>query len=458
MNYYDGNYMRSRVLIISDENILSSVYAANLSAYVGLKVIVAKTKSEIQNYLGRRDYVNLIVCANFLEDFPNISDEILNLISSVKLKSNIIMFNNLTEQNSTVAIPPSVIYIPNRYDIKSIVRSSAKLMNVTAKDMVALDVGDFYPLPLDLLKLTDQAFCDIYLRKEQKDEDEFELVYSKDDKINEKDISAEDDQVYVKSEKRLQCINFLTMQLIMHLKTTATPEEKLKAVEVSLESLASVLLSDEANLEEVSKVSQTCIKIIKEVIEESSELEKLLAYLLANKSSYLYTHSILATYVSQFILKQVSWGNSAQEEKMACAFFFHDIYLAPVYKEHPDAFEVEDLAYKLDVSEQNLNYILMHAKLAAEQVSKLKKLPNGVDQIILQHHGTRNGEGFAMDPGDDISPLSKVMMISESFVNFFFETKDKGQNFSNEQLITFLNQQYTNKSYHKLIAILKDLK
>ncbi|MFG1528217.1 HD domain-containing protein [Halobacteriovorax sp. RZ-2] len=454
MNKYDGNYMRSRVLIISDENILSSVYAANLSAYVGLKVVVAKNKSEIQNLLARKNYIDLIVSANYLDKFPQISDEILEMIPSVKLKSNIIMFNNQVDKDSASTIPPSVVYIPNRYDIKSIVRAAAKLMSVTAKDMVALDVGEFYPLPIELLKLTDQAYSDIYLRKN----DEYELTFSKDEKISDKDIQSEDDQVYVKPEKRLQCINHLTMELILHLKKTATPEEKLKAVEVSLESLASVLLSDQANLEEVTKVSLTCVKIIKEVIEESSELEKLLAYLLANKSSYLYTHSILATYVSQFILKQVSWGNSAQEEKLACAFFFHDIFLAPVYEEHPDAFEVEDLAYKLDVSEKNLNYILMHAKLAAEQVAKLTKLPNGVDQIILQHHGTRNGEGFAMDPGDDISPLSKVMMISESFVNFFFETKDKGQNFSSEQLITFLNGQYTSKSYQKIINVLKDLK
>ena len=62
--------------------------------------------------------------------------------------------------------------------------------------------------------------------------------------------------------------------------------------------------------------------------------------------------------------------------------------------------------------------MLEHASLAGQVVSNFPRCPMGADMIITQHHGMANGRGFAINFKDDISPLSKIMIIAEEITTY----------------------------------------
>ena len=67
--------------------------------------------------------------------------------------------------------------------------------------------------------------------------------------------------------------------------------------------------------------------------------------------------------------------------------------------------------------------------MAGELVRSFKQIPIGSDMIITQHHGVNSGKGFAMQFRDDISPLSKVLMVSEEMAHNIFKLKQSGKPF-----------------------------
>lgn len=444
--------MRKKALIISDDDVLSTVYSANLSVYVGLIPSIVKSLEETKKALEKRNYYDVIVCAYSLAGEENMASKVYSALPGPKLRNNFIIFNNSTAKNISAALPPAIILIPNQFDIKNLVRSTARLLGVTAKDMAQAKVDSHFPLPAKLLSLHEKTNWDIFT----KEESGFKQICAKGDSLQPDLVGPDVENIYVPSLHRLSCANAITANAILHLRANASPEEKLKAGETTLESLSDLLLGCDENKKELAQISKACVKAIESAIGQSSELDGLLAYLRENKSGYLYMHSVLASYVSRHILNNITWGNSAQVEKMGHVCFFHDIFLVPIYQKYPDVQEIEDLALSSELEEEDLELLLKHSQMAAQQVSLLPSMPMGIDTIILQHHGVKNGEGFSLKPGDDISPLAKVMIIAEGFVNLIMEAKSNHQKIDNGKFLEALKLKYPKRSYIKIIDTLSN--
>ena len=95
--------------------------------------------------------------------------------------------------------------------------------------------------------------------------------------------------------------------------------------------------------------------------------------------------------------------------------------------------------------------------MASEMVKSFPRCPMGADAIILQHHGTSNGMGFAMEYKDDISPLAKVLIVSEAFVDELVEIRDNAQKVNLEEIIEKLRLKFTKHTYKKIINCLEDI-
>jgi HD-GYP domain-containing protein (c-di-GMP phosphodiesterase class II) len=182
--------------------------------------------------------------------------------------------------------------------------------------------------------------------------------------------------------------------------------------------------------------------------------------LVENKSNFIYKHGILASYIAAEIIKNISWGSKEQSEKVAFALFFHDIYLVPVFNKYPGAMNEEDLLFREDVEESDKQIILDHAKLAGELVKTFPRCPMGADMIVAQHHGMTGGQGFAVNYKDDISPLSKIIIIAEDItVHMLIEIEAGNRKLSvnKELIIERLEERYKNHSYRKIINAFKEV-
>ena len=66
--------------------------------------------------------------------------------------------------------------------------------------------------------------------------------------------------------------------------------------------------------------------------------------------------------------------------------------------------------------------VFNHAMNSAKMVEKFPNVPAGVTTVIKEHHGTKNGVGFADGLNTTISPLSQMFIVVEDFVDSFLKS------------------------------------
>jgi len=71
-----------------------------------------------------------------------------------------------------------------------------------------------------------------------------------------------------------------------------------------------------------------------------------------------------------------------------------------------------------------------------------------------------NGVGFAIEFKDDISPLSKIVLVSEAFVEEFLKEKENNPNFKYDlkKILSTLNEKFKKSTYRKIVETLETLK
>ncbi|MDO9183155.1 MAG: hypothetical protein Q7U04_12140, partial [Bacteriovorax sp.] len=211
---------------------------------------------------------------------------------------------------------------------------------------------------------------------------------------------------------------------------------------------------------EVMNIANACTKVMEEISKEAPGFKSLLKILNSNKNGHIYSHSILASFISNHIIKKVSWGGEGHLEKINFVLFFHDIMLAPIYLNHPTLKFEEDLLFCDELNDKEKEIVLNHARLAAELVITYRRAPMGADLLIKQHHGMTNGIGFAIEFKDDISPLTKIVLVAEAFIDEYLKGKNDDPKYQIDLkvILPMLNDKFRKNTYKKIIETLDSLK
>jgi HD-GYP domain-containing protein (c-di-GMP phosphodiesterase class II) len=308
----------------------------------------------------------------------------------------------------------------------------------------------------------DESPCSIYVKTNSSaSSEEYVQILAAKAPLKEKVALYKDKAVtnfYIPSDRRLEFTNLVSSIVV---KTLDDPnlshEARVKATEQGYDLVGGLLGEADEVTPEVVKISKKCMESVNKVINEVPKVKNLLQQMLENKTGYLYLHSVMGTYVSRHIVNEISWGSDEHAEKLSFVFFFHDMFLAPVFARHPDLQFEEDLVFQEALAEQEKEVVINHARLASEMVKTFPRCPMGADAIILQHHGTTNGMGFTLDFKDDISPLSKVMIISEAFVEELIHCKNEGREPNLPDIIMILSEKFTKHTYKKIIKCLETI-
>jgi HD-GYP domain-containing protein (c-di-GMP phosphodiesterase class II) len=449
----------SQAILISDNQVINSLYEVNLRAYVGTNVTIKDSLKSAAKLLEQSPNIDAIICFNELNSKENVIDKFHEFLQANNLEIPVIV---LGEPGITLA---NSIIIKNKYDIQSLLKSMAKILEVTAKDMAAKEVPNFFPIPVKLLSELKKSHCDIYFRntKEEFDFEYFKIIEKESDIAgtlkNYLDEGIE--HLFIEAEERLKFINKTSGLIVNELgRSDLSNEEKIEITSQGMGIVAEEIFENPEVSGAVAEISLACIESINQVVKEVPRTKNLLAMLVSNQSSYVYKHGILTTYISSEIIKHVSWGSKEQTEKVAFALFFHDIYLTPVYNKYPDAISEEDLLFRDDVSEEDKQTVLDHAKLAGQLVKTFPRCPLGADMIITQHHGMTSGQGFAVNFKDDISPLSKIIIVAEDIASGMLQDLkdgDKKAALNTESISNRLNERYKNHTYKKIIEAFKEI-
>lgn len=449
----------SHALLISNNEVICNLYEINMRAYVGTNVTIKEDYASARALLEHAPDLNAIIT---IVENENDIEKIRELENFVKESSLTIPVLIVHKGKADFL---SKLIIKNKYDIRSILQTMAKILEITAKEMAQRPVPKFFPIPIRLIKTMQETDCDIFYRSQNEDlEIEYFKIIEANEPIAEKIGKYLDEgvkELFVDSQFRLKFINKASEALINELNSDdATTEDKVEIASQGHGLVAEEIFESEAISEEVAKISATCIKAIHETVKDVPKVKSLLAMLVANKSDYIYKHSVLATYVANGIIENISWGSKEQQEKVAFALFFHDIFLVPVMRKHPKCTNEEELLFDDAVSDDDKETVLDHAKLAGQLIKTFPKCPMGADMIITQHHGMTSGKGFAVNYKDDISPLSKIMIISEHVASHMLTELEKGNksNFNNkDEIMHQLSSRYKSHTYKKIITAFSEV-
>ncbi|MCT4641486.1 MAG: HD domain-containing protein [Bacteriovoracaceae bacterium] len=432
-----------QIFLATTNNFVDSLYEMNLMAYVGYEPTRCTSFSNVfeksSNISSKKQLI--VVSLSVIE---NLDELIFRLDSCPSLYTLIIGKTNFEHDRALV--------VQNKYDIREIIRCSAKLLDVTARDMALKKVPDFYPIPKVIFSKLNESESDIF----KKENDEYIRIYKKEDEYSyQKDIFATmEEHLYIESKKRLSFINQTSKLIVHELKDKSLKvDEVLKIADEGMNVVANSILKNDKISKEISQISKLCIDAISDIAKSVSKAKKLLEQLLNNQGGYIFNHTVLTTYLAKQIIKNMPWGTKEQEDKVAFAIYFHDIYLVPIFNKY-DEVDEETLLFRSDVFEEEKETVFDHAALAGELVRTFDRAPLGVDTLITQHHGDLHGKGFPDFFNDEVSPLSKIILIAEELSKHILENV-KENNLSlayDKSLIKKkLLERFTRHTYKKII-------
>lgn len=439
----------SLTLLVESNPMIESFYMLNLATWLGLD-IVAKKKAEFAIKLleTQSDTIKLIIVRAVI-DKEESAKMILDFLASRGLQIPVIEIGPGKE------VPGCFAHVPNSLQLKILIQNSAKALNITAKDMSAKVVPDFFPIPIVYFKVIKRSVCPVYSQN-MDDPKKFDLRIQKLKDFTEKDITdmiAEGvTHLYVNKLDRLEFVNNVTSELMTLLETKdLSPDEAVSAADKSMELLSKKLVTIGVN-EETIRLAKTNMDVMRKNVKANPKMAKLLERLLANKTSYLFKHTQILTYVCLHIIKNIDWGNAEQEEKVSFIAFFHDIVLEND-KQAQIKSTLELKKADFEIAERTL--VEKHAQLAAEFVSKFPHAPMGSDQIIRQHHGTLNGVGFSEHYGNNVSPVAVVFIVAEEFTRIIL--KHENGPFDRLEMLRELKEEFPTSRFQKVIDILQSV-
>ncbi len=442
----------SQILIVSDNDILNQLYITNMEVYLGASVTIVPTTQEGFDHLAKNEF-KIVVTMNMINGFDSAQDMFQHLLQIKNPPKLIIIGNPQKEFNDT-------IIVPNSYSLKILIRSCAEILGITAKSMMNKEMSKYYPIENQFLLRLKEIPCSVYLKLKN---GEFSVIGKRGDSVRETVKQFEKEGIttlYVNALDRLYVINLISESILDFLENTAGLDstEKGELVKTGQNFVGAIFNHSPETNTEMMNIANACTKLMAEIVDDSPSLQKLLSVLNSQKDSYLYVHSILAAFISNHIARRVSWGGNSHIEKINFVLFFHDIILAPLYQKYPDLKYEEDLIFSDKLTDKEKESVLNHARLSAEVIITFKRSPIGADLLIKQHHGNINGIGFAVEYKDDVSPISKTILISESFIEEYFKLMEEfpGTPVDIKKIIGNLHEKFKRPTYRKIIETLND--
>lgn len=440
------NKLNPKLSLLIDTNTdLQSLLAINLKTWVNSDTEHRDSAQSALNALSKLPHVNLII----------------TIARRGQERTAEIIFNYLNDHNRTIPMVvvgvstltehENIIHLENIIDLKQVIKACAKLLNVTAQDMAQLNLPQFFSIPINFFSKLKYSAVDLYYFSQNS----HLLISNANAPFAEELISnlinEGHEELFVNRNDRLHFVNNATQEFISQIDIESLNENDQILAQESNHDLLRYKLSYMGINDDTIALSQKHLSDIANTVKKHPTLKKLLAKLLSNKTSYLFKHVQILTFIGNHVLKHIDWGNDEQIEKFSFISFFHDILI-----ENDDQAKVRSISdlKKIPLTPKQIELVKTHAQKAAELVYKYPKAPMGVDIIIRQHHGVANGIGFSESYSTNISPLAIVFILSEDFASAIIDSE---LNFDVKSKIAELREKYTTQRFKKIIDLFETL-
>ncbi len=445
----------TQTLLLENDAKLASLYSLNFQIYAGTDVIWKKNLEDAIKVLKVLPQLSLIVSRTKIEG----KKSALLLYEYVRKNELQIPFIVLGEDNS---LKDNAVVLSEDVELKILIQNVAKMLGVTPKKMVEKIIPDFVPIPIKHFLFINETICDLYVKLSEIPEN-FHFVkripageiFSKE--FIKRYIRKGLQQLHILKCDRIKFINSFSYQLIDTLEDDKlSMEDRISSTEVAFETVAGLFQQNKVN-EENMELAQAGLKSVMTIVSQSGNLfNNLLTNLIDLKTSYLFKHIVIINFLGIRVIKKMHWEKEEHLIKFSFACFFHDIFLEN--ERQAKVKTPEELDLLTDREERDITY--EHAWTASQLALKTREIPLEVENIIMQHHGQKNGIGFLpqLTPDhlrDDLSPFSYIFIACEAYGDIIFsEGKNKNDY---DMVINKLPEIFKHEKFEKILYCFKDM-
>lgn len=427
--------------------ILSEHFREQFKAHVYSFLDVQMALDEIiQN-----DQVKVIIVKNNEED-QSFATKVLNQLYDLGRETPVIIIGEYDQSFTNYET------IGERLILEELNRVVIKKLKLKREDYAHLKLPDYIPIPVaDLLGLRIVP-CDLYIKLNKKEGEDYLKRFKQNDDFSEDDIKTYREagvtHLFVRKDERDIFYQGFTKDSLIKLREfpAAGIDEKVK-ISSSIFQTSSHFVRELGLSEATIQVVETSIKSLQQLV-TADKLGNLLKKLLQSEESYSYRRSAMISAISYHVLPEMDWGNGDQLQqifqKIHTVSFYHDLNLEN--EDHLKILFKDQFVSNSKLTSKERDIVLNHAQKMATLMQGIPKLPQGVDIIVKQHHGQSNGIGFPDKLSSSISPLAIFFIVIEHFVTLLLEYKEK-INF--EVIFDELYNTHTLPSYRKIIDVLR---
>lgn len=305
------------------------------------------------------------------------------------------------------------------------------------------------PVPTIALMKQGPCVCDLYLKLSEKN---FVKLLHKGDLFSENDHNKLSEkgvyELFIRIEDTKDYLSFLEKKL-------SGPGHGVDDVTFAIENLEAleqigkhmnwspeILLSAQKSVSQAIKIlskNQNVMKVLKKRLSESS-------------TSYS-RHIGLLSYLVCAFSSSVGFTGESGQVKLALAALIHDASVDDFYYEDLKEWN-KRAADPADKSPETIKY-RMHPFEASKIVKSLDSHSPDVDQIILQHHEVKTGQGFPRGlDGHRIGQLPALFIMVEDLVEFI----DNGENIETSivDFITWGSAYYDSGHFKKIFQAFQE--
>lgn len=437
----------SQTILIETNQDLRKIFSLNLNTFVGTDVILRNNADDTIELLKILPQVGLIISKNKIGS-EETALKIANYIRENGLSTNLIVLGenfNLSDEFLCLQEPVS-------WEI--LIKQAAAHLGVTLQDAINKVKPDFLPVGLHYFYDIQKTPCDVYIRI-KKGPSEYQYVK----RIHSKDVFDKDDikkyeeqgllEFYIPKDYIQYFTTFVTNNLVQKLeREDLTLEERILTTSNAHEIVRDTL--QQIGFEETTiELSDAAINSMVKSVKDSPQIAGLLKFLFSNKVSYAYQHCHLLALMCHYVLSKQSWYKPEHLDILSFVSFFSDVTL----KSHQQMqiSSMRDLG-ESSLTDEEKRQALSHARDAVEILNSNPHASEYIKTVLMQSHGKVDGVGYEENPGEDLHPLSKVFIISDSFVKILLNPALPS---TKKDILPLLYSRFTHPSYQKIIRALE---
>jgi hypothetical protein len=424
------------------------------------QVLIVDTREDFSKKLkvALHRYLNLL---SVIKDNPQDATEVIDLLANLKL---VLVQANTKHENFLTVIKNylshksrymQVISYSTEENLTYILKKiTNELMLDTKIDNIdeSAAIDDIYiPVEIDLLKKLTIAPCDLFIKigtgtaahfvKRLKQMDGIDVEFL--NKLKQNSIS----EIHLKIEDHDHFMTALTNSMVDGMTKPGTNIEfRLKYQAEAFDYLQKIskLLEFDSHFMEVLDNS---IESVTSSLRKERPLSNLIGQLIGRKDGLAFQSYYLTNLISLHLLSRVGLDSDQNLQAIIYASLFCDLGI-----ESDDQLFVNSQA-DLDaisraISAENIHHLYHHAKINSDRAKKIPNISKQVQKIILEHHGSPVGVGFCDDKGSEIGDLSRIFLISNTFIKYFLNPIFS---FDKKLIVTSMVDRFKDPFYRELI-------